>query len=40
MHYADAVGLGRVYERILEFQERFGAEAWTPAPLLKKLATE
>ncbi len=40
MHYADAVGIGRVYERVLEFRDRFGAEAWTPAPLLEKLATE
>ena len=40
MHYADAVGLKRVYERVLEFSERFGAEAWAPAPLLVQLATE
>jgi 3-hydroxyacyl-CoA dehydrogenase len=40
MHYADAVGLNRVYERVLEFSERFGAEAWAPAPLLVQLATE
>ncbi|MGI9237670.1 MAG: 3-hydroxyacyl-CoA dehydrogenase NAD-binding domain-containing protein [Woeseiaceae bacterium] len=40
MHYADAVGLEKVYARIREFRERFGAEAWTPAPLLAQLATE
>ncbi len=40
MHYADAAGIERVYERVLEFRDRFGADAWTPAPLLKKLATE
>jgi len=40
MHYADAVGLPKVYKRVLEFQERFGAEAWAPAPLLAQLATE
>ena len=40
MHYADAFGLKRVYERVLEFSERFGAEAWAPAPLLVQLATE
>ena len=40
MHYADAIGVGRVYERVLEFRDRFGAEAWTPAPLLEKLASE
>ena len=39
MHYADAVGLDKVYQRVLEFQERFGAEAWPPAPLLVKLAS-
>jgi len=39
MHYADAVGIKRVYERVCEFQERFGAEAWAPAPLLVQLAT-
>ena len=38
MHYADAVGLSKVYARVAEFSERFGAEAWAPAPLLKKLA--
>ncbi|MBT8102127.1 MAG: enoyl-CoA hydratase/isomerase family protein [Gammaproteobacteria bacterium] len=40
MHYADAVGLKRVYERILEFQDSLGAEAWAPAPLLVQLAME
>ncbi len=40
MHYADAVGVKHVYERVLEFSERFGAEAWAPAPLLVQLATE
>jgi len=40
MHYADAVGIKRVYERVCEFRDRFGAEAWTPAPLLEKLASE
>jgi len=38
MHYADAVGIRNVYERVLEFRDRFDAEAWTPAPLLEKLA--
>ena len=40
MHYADTVGLGKVHARIQEFSERFGAEAWAPAPLLVKLATQ
>ncbi len=39
MHYAEAIGHQRVYERVLEFRDRYGAEAWTPAPLLEKLAT-
>ena len=40
MHYADAVGLDTVLARINEFQDRFGAENWTPAPLLEQLANE
>ena len=40
MHYADAVGLASVLARIKEFRDRFGAENWTPAPLLQKLVTE
>ncbi len=38
MHYAEAVGLPKVLERITEFCERFGEEAWAPAPLLERLA--
>ena len=38
MHYATAVGIKHVYERVCEFRDRFGAEAWTPAPLLQQLA--
>ena len=37
MHYADAVGLELVHSRICQFQERFGPEYWTPAPLLEQL---
>ncbi len=40
MHYADTVGLDTVLARINEFRERFGAENWTPAPLLEKLVAE
>ena len=40
MHYADAVGLEQVLERICEFRERFGIDNWTPAPLLEKLVKE
>jgi len=38
MHYADAVGLPQVLARVCQFEQRFGAENWTPAPLLKQLA--
>jgi 3-hydroxyacyl-CoA dehydrogenase len=39
MWYADAVGLKKVYQRILEFHRHHG-EIWQPAPLLKRLAEE
>jgi 3-hydroxyacyl-CoA dehydrogenase len=39
MKYADLVGLGKVYERICEFEKQHG-ELWKPAPLLEKLAKE
>jgi 3-hydroxyacyl-CoA dehydrogenase len=37
MWYADAVGLKRVYDRVVEFEKQHG-EVWQPAPLLKHLA--
>lgn len=40
MHYADEIGLKQVYDRVCEFRERFGADDWTPAPLLEKLVEE
>ena len=40
MHYADEVGLEHVLQRINEFRDRFGADNWTPAPLLEKLVAE
>jgi 3-hydroxyacyl-CoA dehydrogenase len=40
MHYADEVGLDKVLQRIEEFRDRFGAENWTPAPLLKSLVKQ
>ena len=40
MHYAETVGLDKVLARINEFRERFGAENWTPAPLLEQLQRE
>jgi 3-hydroxyacyl-CoA dehydrogenase len=39
MFYADTIGLKSVYEDICRFAER-DAEAWTPAPLLKRLAEQ
>jgi len=40
MHYADAVGLDDVLQRVQEFQQRFGSENWTPAPLLEQLVAD
>ena len=40
MHYADTVGVKKVYEKICEFRDRYGEEYWSPAPLLKQLAEE
>ncbi len=40
MHYADEVGLKEIYARVCEFRDRFGAEHWSPAPLLEKLVKE
>ena len=40
MHYADAVGVDKVYEAICGYREAFGADHWTPAPLLEKLARQ
>ncbi|HXG11999.1 MAG TPA: 3-hydroxyacyl-CoA dehydrogenase NAD-binding domain-containing protein, partial [Gemmataceae bacterium] len=39
MWYADSVGLKKVYQRIVELEQRHG-ELWAPAPLLKRLAAE
>jgi 3-hydroxyacyl-CoA dehydrogenase len=38
MWYADTVGLKKVYDRICQFEKDHGS-LWTPAPLLKELAT-
>jgi 3-hydroxyacyl-CoA dehydrogenase len=40
MHYADAVGLDRVLERIIEFGQRYGETNWAPAPLLETLVDD
>lgn len=37
MFYADQVGLPKVYEAILRYRDRFGADYWSPAPLLEQL---
>lgn len=39
MWYADTVGLKKILDRILAFQEQHGSR-WAPAPLLKRLAGE
>jgi 3-hydroxyacyl-CoA dehydrogenase len=40
MFYADTVGLKRVYEGMLRYQELFGPMHWQPASLLARLARE
>lgn len=40
MHYADAVGLDKVYAKVCEFRDRFGPRYWEPPPLLEQLARE
>ena len=40
MFYADAIGLPAVLQRIGVFAESFGAENWTPSPLLERLVAE
>ena len=40
MFFADSIGLANVVARIEEFEQRHGADLWTPAPLLKRLGIE
>jgi len=40
MFYADTIGLKTVYDALLKYKELVGAEFFTPAPLLEKLALE
>jgi 3-hydroxyacyl-CoA dehydrogenase len=40
MFYADQIGLKKIYDAILKYKDLVGAEYWTPAPLLEKLAKE
>jgi 3-hydroxyacyl-CoA dehydrogenase len=37
MHFADRVGVKKIYDTICEYRDQFG-DQWQPAPLLKKLA--
>jgi 3-hydroxyacyl-CoA dehydrogenase len=38
MFYADQIGLKTVYEALLKYRDQVGAEFFTPAPLLERLA--
>ncbi|NND37302.1 MAG: hypothetical protein HKN81_09235 [Gammaproteobacteria bacterium] len=38
MFYADTVGPARIYERIRQFNDRFGSRYWEPPALLQSLA--
>ena len=38
MHYADTTGLDKIYEKVCEFEARFGSMYWEPPVLLKELA--
>ncbi len=40
MYFADTTGLDVVLARINEFRDRFGADNWTPAPLLEQLVAD
>jgi 3-hydroxyacyl-CoA dehydrogenase len=40
MHYADTLGLEKIYHTICEFADTYGEEFWQPAALLKQLVTE
>ena len=40
MFWADQVGLKSVHETTLGYRERLGERAWTPAPLLARLAAD
>lgn len=38
MHYANEVGLQNVYQRVVDFEQRFGSEYWKPPALLRDRA--
>ena len=37
MHYADHIGVDRVYEKVCEFRDRFGTMYWEVPELLEDL---
>lgn len=39
MHYANTVGVQKIYDKVCEFRERFGEHYWQPPALLEKLAS-
>ena len=40
MFYADTIGLKTVYDALLKYKDKVGAEFFTPAPLIERLARE
>ena len=38
LFYADEVGVRNVFDAIVKYRDRFGADFWTPAPLLEEMA--
>lgn len=40
MFWADQIGLKKIYDAVLKYQDLAGAEYWKPSPLLEKLAKE
>ena len=40
MFWADQIGLKKIYDAVLKYQDLVGVEYWNPSPLLEKLAKE
>jgi 3-hydroxyacyl-CoA dehydrogenase len=40
MFWADQIGLKKIYDAVLKYEDLVGAEYWKPSPLLEKLAKE
>lgn len=40
MHWADAVGLGEIVDKIKGYDNRLGGAHWKLSPLLERLATD